>query len=335
MSTDEFLTKDEVDALKAAMHGQSEPSSSSPLQEPDEVLAYQLGSLENTITGILPILEAIHDRFSHRLRVALFELLHHEVEIAIEGMETRGYSDFVAALEAPSSVNIITLEPLNGPGLLVFEKQLVFAVVDIFFGGHGRMENPLHPRDFTTTENRFIQRLLKLTSHAVEAAWKPFLAVQWKMLSSESNPQFVTVIDPQEVLQIVTVSITLHEDVTTTLYIALPFSMLESVRGPLLASLHKEHTSRDKRLAKQLRDGVENSEITVRGVLAETELTVYELLSLKVGDFVPIEVTTNATLEAEGVPIFVGQYGVAQGRRALQIDHKIAPLGDLAQQDIA
>jgi flagellar motor switch protein FliM len=333
MSTDEFLTKDEVDALKEAMNSQREPSSSVRLEEPDEVLAYRLGSSENTITGILPILEAIHERFSHRLRVALFELLHRDVEITIDGMETRGYSDFIATLEAPSSVNIVTLEPLNGPGLVVFEKRLIFAVVDMFFGGRGRMENPLQPRDFTTTENRFIQRLLTITSRAVEAAWEPFLAVCWKHVSSESNPQFVTAINPQEVLQVITVRITLHEDVTVTLYFALPFSMLESVRGPLLASLRKEHASRDKHLAKRLREGVENSEITVRGVLAETELTVDELLSLKVGDFIPIEVTTKATLEAEGVPVYVGQYGVAQGRRALQIDHKITPLGEPAQED--
>lgn len=334
MSTDEFLTKDEVDALKEAMNSQPEPSSAR-LEEPDEVLAYRLGSSENTITGIVPILEAIHERFSHRFRVALFELLHRDVEITIDGMETHGYGDFIAALEAPSSVNIITLEPLNGPGLVVFEKQLVFAVVDMFFGGHGRMENPLQPRDFTTTETRFIQRLLKLTSRAVEAAWEPFLAVQWNDLGSENNPQFVTAIDAQAVLQVITVRVTLHEDVTTTLYIVLPCSMLESVRGPLLASLRKEHASRDKRLAKRLRDGVENSEITVRGVLAETELTVNELLSLKVGDFIPIEVTTKATLEAEGVPVYVGQYGVAQGHRALQIDHKITPLGDSAKEDAA
>jgi flagellar motor switch protein FliM len=335
MSTDEILTQDEVDALKEAMHSQSELSSSSRLEEPDEVLAYQLGSSENTITGILPILETIYERFSHRLRVALFELLHRDVEITVDGMETRGYGDFIAALEAPSSVNIITLEPLHGPGLVVFEKPLVFAVVDMFFGGRGRMENPLQPRDFTITETRFIRRLLHLTSCAVEAAWEPFLSVQWKNLASESNPQFVTAIDPQAVLQVVTVRITLHEDVTETLYFALPFSMLESGRGPLIASLRKEHASRDKRLAKRLQEGVENSAVTIRGVLAETELTVHELLSLKAGDFIPIEVTTKATLEAEGVPVYVGQYGVAQGRRALQIDHKITPLGDPAQEDTA
>lgn len=335
MSTDEFLTRDEVDALKEAMHSQPEPSVSSRLQEPEEVLAYQLGSIENTVTSILPVLEAIHQRFAHRLRVALFELLHRDVEIAIDGMETRSYGDFIAALETPSSVNIVTLEPLNGPSLFVFEKRLVFAVVDMYFGGRGRMENPLQPRDFTITETRFIQRLLNLTSRAVEASWQPFLQVHWNHVGSESNPQFVTAVDPQAVLQVVTVRITLHEDITETLHIALPCSMLESVRGPLIASLRKDHASRDTRLAKRLREGIEHSEVTVRGVLAETELTVHELLSLKVGDFIPIEVTTKATLEAEGVPVYVGQYGVAQGRRALQIDHKLNPLGDTAKEDAA
>lgn len=327
MSTDEFLTKDEVDALKQAMSSKPAAQSRMYADEPEEVLTYELGSSENTITGILPILDAIHERFAHRFRIGLFELLHRDVEVTVDAVEMRDYGDFIASLNIPTSVNIVAVSPLNGPGLVVFEQGLIFAVVDTFFGGKGRMENPLKVRDFTTIETRFIQRLLQLTARALEAVWQPFIAIGWSMLGAENNPQFVTAINPQEVLMVVTLHIHMN-GVTGVFHMAWPCAMFEPVRATLLASLRKEHASRDERLTQRLREGVKNSHIEVRGLLAETELTVAELLALKVGDFIALEVTHKAILEAEGVAVYAGQYGAVQGRRAVRVEQVLTPLED-------
>ncbi|HEX5690642.1 MAG TPA: FliM/FliN family flagellar motor C-terminal domain-containing protein, partial [Roseiflexaceae bacterium] len=50
---------------------------------------------------------------------------------------------------------------------------------------------------------------------------------------------------------------------------------------------------------------------------------VEELVNLKPGDIVPIDFTGRATVVAEDVPIFRGNFGVSHGMHALKIDERI------------
>jgi flagellar motor switch protein FliM len=325
MPTDEILTQDEMDALRevVAQRKVSLPYRAAPLEDAQP---YELISPETNVSGILPVLETIQERFAHRLRIGLFELLRREVEVVGSSIEIRAYNDLITALSAPCSINIIGISPLSGPGLLMFERQLVFMVVDTFFGGTGRMYTTSPTRDFTPTETRFIQRLLKLTFHCLEAAWQPFTPINCVSLSVETNPQFVTAINPLEALAVTSLQIQ-KEDSTGNLYLALPCSMFEPVRGVLLASLNKEHPRYSERLTRLLQDGVKDSLVDIRCTLAETELSFRDLLLLKVGDFIPMDISDEALIEIEGIPLYKGQYGVAQGWRALKIKRPLTSLG--------
>ena len=324
MATNELLTRDEIDALLAGeARGRVGVASQAPGME--EVLPYQLVSPEDAITGILPILETIHERFVYRLQDGLLELLRRTVEVVGGAIELHGYSNLITSLTAPCSINLIGISPLSGPGLLVFEQQLVFALVDIFFGGPGRLYSPLSFRNFTATETRLIQRLLNLVFRSLEAAWQPLVPVQCTHLGAESNPQCLTAINSSEILAVTSLKITIG-NLTGTLHLVLPCTMLESVRGPLLASLNQEHPTQNERLARLLGEGVKDSRVTVRGLLTETELTLRELLSIQVGDFIPLDTPSTAILEAEGVPVYAGPYGVAQGWRALKIEQTLNSL---------
>jgi flagellar motor switch protein FliM len=265
------------------------------------------------------VIETVNERLTHRLRVALGELLPRELEVAVGTLEVRSLGDFRGALNAPCSMNLLALPPLAGPGLLVFEQELVFALVDAYFGGSGRAHVPLKGRDFTHTENRFIQRLRERVFRALEAAWQPFLSVQCAHLGAEVDPQFVTAINSEEVLVVTSLAIK-WDELALSLHLALPCAAFEPVRDSLLASLSKDHPVRNDGLSRLLREGVKDSRVTLRGFLAETEIKLGELLALQVGDFIPMEIPSRAVLEAEEVPVYAGRYGIAQGQRAMKIE---------------
>lgn len=321
MATDKLLTKEEIDALMEDVT-KGNPGLAPLLEMAEEISPYQLFSQENAITLISPALETIYERLAHRLRIALTDLLRREVSVEAGLMEARSYSDFIASLSPPCSVNVINIAPLSGPGLLVLQQQLVFVLVDVFFGGKGCQYGLPGSRDFTPIENRLIQRLRDLVFRSLETAWQPFVAVQCSYLSAENNPQFVTAINPAEVLALVSLQISM-DDVTGTLYLALPCSMFEPIRADLLTDSRKEPPHPSKHLTRLLEEGVKGSQVMVRGLLAQTELTLGELLSIKVGDFIPIDIPRQAILETEGVALYAGQYGVAQGQRALRIEQAL------------
>ena len=322
MSTEELLTEDEMDAL---MEGIQEEESSADDGASQDVQPYELVSPENSVNGLRGILDTVNERLCHQLRIGFSELLRRTVDVTHGELLTQPYSEFTDTLSKPCSVNVVELKPLSGPGLLVFEQQLVFIAVDTFFGGVGRVYGATNERDFTTIENRFIQRLRKLVFKALSAAWAPFLAVECGLEGAESNPQFVTEIAVNEPLLLTTLTLSLSEEVSGLLHLALPCAMFETVRGQLLASLCKEHPVYNEKLSAQLGEGIKESEIIVRGALAKTELTLGELLTMKVGDFIPLDIPARATLEAEGIALYRGYHGIAKGQRALKIDQPVNP----------
>lgn len=326
MSTDQFLTKDERDALMEVVSKKSRSRSMSSASFKDDAQSYDLASQDYAINNLLPVLETIHERFAHRLRISLFDLLRRDLMVTVGSIEKRSYTDLTTSLSVPCSVNVIDMTPLSGPALLIFDQELIFMVVDTFFGGAGRLYKSPSARAFTTTETRFIQRLLELSFRCLEDAWQPFTALKCARQSSESKPQFITALNPTETLAVSSVHIS-RDNIAGVLHLALPYSILEPIRKTLLDSLHKEHPNPHPQMTERLLEGVKDSQIEPRCHLSSLELTLSELLALKVGDVIPVDIPAVATLQVENVPIYRGSYGVAQGWRALRIEQALGRPG--------
>ncbi|MBK8508487.1 MAG: flagellar motor switch protein FliM [Candidatus Competibacteraceae bacterium] len=327
MSSDEVLTQDERDALMEAVSNPTDVAETPASASHEGVMPYDLAGQDYAVNSLLPVLETIHERFAHRLRIGLFEMVRRELTVNVSAIEKRGYTDLTTSLSVPCSVNLIGISPLSGPALLIFDTDLIFLIVDTFFGGSGRSYQSASVRDFTTTENRFIQRLLQLCFRSLEEAWSPFAALKCSHLSSENKPQFVTSLNPNEPLTVSSATIS-RDSIAGAMHLALPYSILEPIRETLLNSTCKEHPNPSRQLAERLREGLQESQIEVRCALAGFELSLSDLLALRIGDVIPVNIPPTAVLQVEEVPVYSGSYGVAQGWSALKIEQPLGPAGE-------
>lgn len=327
MSTDQFLTKDERDALMEVVSKKSRSRSSNANSYHDDAQPYDLSSQDYPINSLLPVLETIHERFAHRLRIGLFDMLHRDLMVTVGSIEKSSYTDLTTSLSVPCSVNVIGMVPLRGPALLIFDQELIFMVVDTFFGGTGRSYKPSSSRTFTTTENRFIQRLLELSFRCLEGAWEPFTALKCSRQNAESKPQFITALNPNETLALSSVHISC-DSISGTLHLAMPYSILEPIRKTLIDSLNKEHPNPSPQMTERLVEGIRESQVEPHCYLGGLEVTLSELLALQVGDVIPMDIPHLATLQVENVPLYRGTYGVMQGWRALRIEQVLGSPGN-------
>ena len=330
MSTDEILSPDEREALMEAV-SETGGQSVEMAGDQDSALPYDLAGQDYAISSLLPVLETIHERFAHRLGIGLFDLVRRELNVTAGSVERRSYTDFTRSLGVPCSANIIQLSPLSGPALLVFDVELIFMIVDTFFGGTGRLYKSSSVRNFTTIETRFIQRLLDLCFSCLEEAWAPFVALKCSRISSENKPQFITALNSSEPLTVSSVQIS-RDSIAGNIHLALPYSLLEPIRKNLLSSLCQEHPNPSPALAERLHDGLQESQVDVRCALAGFELSLSDLLALRVGDVIPVNIPSTAVLRVEEVPLYSGHYGVAQGWSALKIDQAVSAPDDWASR---
>jgi flagellar motor switch protein FliM len=216
---------------------------------------------------------------------------------------------------------MVKINPLRGTSLVVIAPQLVFAVVDNFFGGKGRAVS-VEGRDFTAAEIRIVQMLLQATYADLKDAWSSVLDITVEFQSAETNPQFANIVSPSEVVVVSSFGIELEGN-SGELHISIPYSALEPLREVLDAGAQGERSQNDGRWAVALREEIEECDVDLTTVFGRGSMSLADLINLRPGDVVPCDFQGGVTVYAEDVPILRGGFGVSRGQMAVQVNERL------------
>ena len=319
MTTEAVLNQDEVDAL---LHGMKAGQvSTEGLTPPAGARPYDLGREARVVRGRMAALEMMNERFAKRYRQTLHALLRRTITVSVPVVQSLRLEDYLQRLQLPSSMHIVRLPPLRGSALVVLPPQLVFGVVDHFFGGSGR---PVHidGRDFTAAEARIAQRLVDGALADLREAWSSVLPIVPEHVRIESNPQFVSIADPSEAVVVLSFRLEL-EGAATELQLVLPYAMLEPVRDRLDGGAADGAAATDGRWAQSLREEIEDAEVELTTQVGRAQLTLAGLLNLKPGDIVPCDFSGRVTLCIEEIPILRGAFGISRGQQAVKVEERV------------
>jgi flagellar motor switch protein FliM len=318
MSMDEkFLSQDEIDALLKGVSG--EEDTPAPSFDPSAVRTYNLATQERIVRGRMPSLELINERFARLFRVGLYNFLHRNAEVSVSPIRTTKYSEFLRHLVVPTNLNLIHIKPLRGRAMLVMDPRLVFMLVDNFFGGDGRFQTRIEGRDFTQTEMRIIQRVLGIVFESLAKAWELAYKVEFEYIRSEINTQFANIATPNEIV-VTTVFGVEVGGVTGELHLCIPYSMVEPIRDILRSSMRSESISHDYRWANLLKQQIQSAEVEVVANLTTIELTLRDVMNMRVDDIIPIDLPETVDLKVDHVPIIRCSYGKLSGQYALRVE---------------
>ncbi|ASR44395.1 flagellar motor switch protein FliM [Luteimonas sp. RC10] len=316
MNPNDLLSQDEIDAL---LHGvDSGAVDTEPQADPGEARTYDFASQDRIIRGRMPTLEMVNERFVRLWRIGLFNLIRRSADLSVRGIDLIKFGDYLHQLYVPTNLNLIKFKPLRGTGLIVFEPKLVFAVVDNFFGGDGRYPTRIEGREFTPTEMRVIQLMLRQTFADMAEAWAPVLDVECEYINSEINPHFANIVTPREYVVVSRFHVEL-EGGGGEIHITLPYSMLEPIRELLDAGIQSDRVDRDESWNVSMREQLMSAEVTVSSILAKRTIDLRRLTRLKVGDILPIELPEEVPICVEDIPVFTGRFGTAGGCNVVKI----------------
>jgi len=314
----QILSQDEVDALLQGITGESQKL------EQDEAPAegirdYNLANQERIVRGRMPTMEIINERFARNIRIGLFNLIRKSPEVSVGGIKVQKYSAFLREIVVPTNFNIVAIRPLRGSGLVVCDPTLVFAVIDALFGGAGKYHTRIEGRDFSPTEQRIILRLIEVISEEYKKAWRGIYPIELDYQRSEMQPQFATIATPGEI--VVCCSFTLEiGDTSGTIHICIPYSTLEPIRDILFSSIQGDSAEPDRRWVKLLTQQIQSADVELVAEMAHAPATVEQLLALKAGDFIELDLEKLIEAKVDGVPIIECYYGTSNGKYALRID---------------
>jgi flagellar motor switch protein FliM len=133
----------------------------------------------------------------------------------------------------------------------------------------------------------------------------------------------VQIVPPNEVVVVVGFEVKLANR-AGTMNLCIPYNVIEPIMEDLAAqnwfNVAKSNRTRD--IQDKLAGNLSHAALTVTGVLAETTITLEDLMQLSVGDLVVTEkpAASPVTLCVEGRRSFHARIGKHKGMRALKIE---------------
>ncbi|MBY7702415.1 flagellar motor switch protein FliM [Vibrio harveyi] len=317
----DLLSQDEIDAL---LHGVDDVDDvDEPIDNDTEgAVNFDFSSQDRIVRGRMPTLELINERFARHMRISLFNMLRKTAEVSINGVQMMKFGEYQNTLYVPTSLNMVRFRPLKGTALITMEARLVFILVENFFGGDGRFHAKIEGREFTPTERRIIQLLLKIVFEDDKEAWSPVMGVEFEYLDSEVNPSMANIVSPTEVI----VVSSFHIEVDGgggDFHVVMPYSMVEPIRELLDAGVQSDKMETDVRWSSALREEIMDCPVNFRVNLLEKDISLRDLMELQPGDVIPIEMPEHATMFIEDLPTYRVKMGRSDDKLAVQVSEEI------------
>ena len=268
-------------------------------------------------------LDAMHMQFVGQWRQSMSTLVPAEIKILAGDMELKTYEAFV--LEAPSfaDIQVFEIDALQTLCAWSFDARWVTAAVDCLFGGAGIIPIKERSGKLTHIELGIRQRLLATMATAYEAAWQAAYPIRLQTLRQEQ--------------QLSSLRLTSHKDVVLHAQFAIHFNLLElrvdlclpkralDWQTPSASAKSSETSGQPAGWSRSLQHQLYAKPVESVAVLCEKELSVAQLLSLSLGQVLPIDLSAPVRLMVDGVNMLSGRYGVRNGHYALKVEHMNQP----------
>ena len=323
----QVLSQSEVDALLAAVSEGEVTGDESPKRSGDErvVVVYDLTSQDRIIRGRLPQLDVIYEKFMRSFRVSLSSALRKIASLNHASTDFLKFGEFINTLPMPTCMSVLRFNALRGSALLVIESKLAYALVDSFFGGDDRPYTKIEGKDFTPIELSIVKKVVDLAIDDLEQAWLSVERIDASFVRTEINPQFVGIVPPTDVVIASTFDVEL-ENANGTITLVIPYATIEPIKQKLSNQFQVESDQMDKRLwAGIFQEQLMDTYVDLKVDLGETEITLRDLMGLKLGDVISLDQDANGEFEVqvEGVSKYKGLYGINHGSVAVQVTKKL------------
>lgn len=322
---EQILSQDEVDALlKGISGGDIEEPEEEAVEENLALATYDFTRQQGITQLKMPAMDVINDSFLRMMRTSLANSLRRVIDITAVPQEMERFGSFVRTLPVPSSLQIFKMDPFRGNALFVLEPKLVFALVETFLGGSGARNVRIEGRDFTSIEQRLIQRVINILLSDMEKAWYFLHPVQVQFIRSEINPQFAKICEPDDVVLINRYEVDMDRAVGS-ITCCIPLSNLESIKSKLTTAFQREQSDEDIQLARTLQEGIKNVPVDLKIELGKAMIPAGDIVELQVGDIIQLDRRKDDLLPCylAGVRKFMGTPGIRRGSKAFLIKRKV------------
>ena len=289
----------------------------------NDVQTYAFGRGESQTPQLLSGLDRLGEKLGRRLRALIEPVSGARAHVVAQDAQVLDFAAWQAQVPAFTSIGVYRIAPLKGQMLLRMDAAMISTLVDCFYGGIGN--RPLPARgEFTPTEDRLISRISEgLIARLVES-WIDILPLETGLIVRETGIGFASAALPGEQMVLQRFMLSIARDMEWPIDLLFPLSSLRAVE-PLMGTKAPADEDRidpvwQTRIANRMRD----IRLPARTVLARPNLSLADLMQLKTGDIIPVNISRSLPLIVGDRIVAHGSIGEQDGRAAFQIEKLVS-----------
>lgn len=332
----DVLDQNEVDALLAAVDtGEVEEVTHSARVfsrrrrnlDLVEIRTYDFKRPERVSKDQMRALQTLHESFARNFGASLSGFLRTIVEVKVATCEQMTYSEFIASLPNPTSFNLLNVPPLEGQVCYEISPLIIYPIIDRLLGGTNH-DLFIPQRPLTVIESRLINKVTERAVDALREAWESVRRLDFQLAGNESNPHLVQIVPPNEVAIVIGFEVKMGTR-AGTMNLCIPYAVIEPIMEDLAAQswFSTGRLGRSDEIRGRISGQLNRASLEISGILAETTITLRELVNLAVGDVIVTEKAASApaVLAVEGEAKMLAHVGRHKDARALRVIRKIGP----------
>src|SRR3569832_44176 len=269
----------------------------------------------------LPMLEIIFDRLVRLMTTSLRNFTSDNVEVSLDRITTVRFGDYLNSIPLPAILGVFKAEEWENFGLVTVNSSLIYSIIDVLLGGRrGQGAVRVEGRPYTTIETSLVKRMLEVVLADAELAFKPLSPVKFNIDRLETNPRFAAISRPANAAILVRLRIDM-EDRGGTVELLLPYATIEPIRATLLQMFMGEKNNHNPNKKNQHTTEIGQAQIEVDAVLYEARLPLKQMMNLRVGDTLMLELKPDAmvTVRCGDVTMTEGRMGRVGDRVAVRV----------------
>jgi len=287
----EVLSQDEIDQLLTAIStGDIETEEVTKAADQRKIKIYDFKRPDKFSKEQIRTVSIMHETFARLTTTALSAQLRSIATVHVASVDQLTYEEFIRSIPNPTTLGIINMDPLKGSAVLEIDPSVTFSIIDRLFGGQG--QGTKIARDLSDIEQSVMEGIIVRILGNLREAWSQVIDLRPRLGQIETNPQFAQIVPPTEMVVLVTLETKVGE-VEGMMNFCIPYLTIEPIISKLSAqymysSVRSGATTENLNILKERLSTVE---ISVVAEIGSMNLTVRDVLALRVGDVIRLNNT--------------------------------------------
>jgi len=325
----EFLSQDEIDALLdiADEDGGLEeiPEDSVPTSKDKSYAIYDFKKPNRISADQMKAFNALHDKMLRATISELSAMLRKIVDVKLYSIEQMTYGEFILSIPQITSLNTLSIRPLEGRIVMECNPAISHKIIAHLLGNGDSSLTDSTEKELTEIELEVFNHFYQLITKHLKKAWEDVATINFKTESMDTNANAIQIISDHEIVLLVVFEITI-DDESGFLSICYPISYIESLLNVIVEKIFAEAKNRKVSKQKDINALMSGSKMKIDAMLAETELSIKDLLNLKEDDVIVFSKNANSTsskIYINNKEKWSAVAGSSSNRKAIQIQSNI------------